>query len=480
MFDGNIKGSSLPIVLVLLAIMLILVITLVSVVDFDTKTAENIIDHEIALDVAEAGFNKYLYMLNNNTYFYKDGENEEEGFIIKERYSGADNPEWNGYVKTYEPVVYKSGNRILGYFEITITPPAIGTPVLGIQSTGWTADRKAKRTIYVEVHKRTFTDYLLFENSKNESVPFSSQSKIKGPYFTNGDLHALSGAEFFDTVGYAGRNRATGAIFRKEGQPVKMNPLGLPTINENLTKWARAENGGYTFNKDTYILLNENKMNIRLKDETRQTNVPYPESGVIYVKGDVYISGVLDGRLTIISEKNIYICAKDPTVEEVSTQKQYDQLDNYRGVTYKNQNIPVYNNMNVINPSDDMLGLVAKENIIIHNRTNKWPQASKGSINTTVKDIQIQGALYCNSVTVQDFDYITNTDYGQIKYLGSRVVKEDSATGIVTQTIWGPKYGGYSSDNIYDYRMQYEAPPHFVEPVNAGWEVVTWKEINNN
>lgn len=469
------RGSSLPIVLVLVAIMLILAVTLVSVVDFNTKTVLNISNHETALHIAEAGYNKYLYMLNNNTYFYKDGENQQEGFIIKERYKSSDNPEWDGYVKAYEPVAYESGNKIIGYYQITITPPTADTPVLGIQSTGWTDNKEAKRTIYVEVHKRTFTDYVLFENNEHESVPFSSDSKIKGPYFTNGDLYALAGAEFFDDVGYVGRNRASGAIFRKEGQPVKMNPMGLPTINENLTKWGRTENGGYTYNKETYILLNEDRMNVRLKGEERQTDVPYPKSGVIYVNGDVYISGVLDGRLTIIAEKNIYICAKDPTIE-VSTQRDYNQLYNYRGITYKNQNIPVYNKKDVPNSSDDMLGLVAKENIIIHNRTHKWPQATKGNINTTVENIQVQAALYCNSVTVQDLDYISYKDWGQIKYLGSRVVKQDGATGI---TSMGRNYG-YSSDNLYDYRMQYEAPPHFVEPTNAGWEVVTWKEVHNN
>ena len=176
----------------------------------------------------------------------------------------------------------------------------------------------------------------MFENAIGESVPFSSKSEIKGPYFTNGDLYALRGATFYDTVGYAGKDKAPDAIFKKEGQPVKMDPLGLPTVNEELTKWAKEKIGGLTYVGETYILLNRNKLTIKPKDGERKENIPIPESGVIYVKdeedkkrenGDVYISGVLDGRLTIISDGNIYICAKDPTIE-IENQSEFDNAYN--------------------------------------------------------------------------------------------------------------------------------------------------------
>lgn len=475
--------------------MLLVAITVLSVVNFNTKTVDNIMHMDKALSIAEAGYNKYLYLLSHDVSFYKYGQNEGEGFIISEKYDSSINPEWDGFVKKYEPTVYKIGSNIIGYYQIELTPPTMNNPVLGIKSTGWTSEQD-KRTIYVEVHRRAFTDYLMFENAIGESVPFSSKSKIKGPYFTNGDLYAFSGATFYDTVGYAGLNKAeSGVVYKKEGQPVKMDPLGLPTVNEELTKWAKEKIGGLTYVGETYILLNRNKLTIKPKDGERKENIPIPESGVIYVKdekdeedkkrenGDVYISGVLDGRLTIISDGNIYICAKDPTIE-IENQSEFDNAHNYQGVTYKNQNIPTYYKRNITNISDDMLGLVTDKDIIILNRSYDWPRATGdrwwGNINTTVKNINIQAALYCNSVTVQDLEYISSKDYGQIKYLGSRVVKKDAATGIVKRNGIREEYYGYSSENVYDYRMQYEAPPHYVEPTNAGWEVMTWKEISSD
>ncbi len=490
MFYSDNKGSSLPIVLILITIMLLVAITVLSVVNFNTKTVDNIMHMDKALSIAEAGYNKYLYLLSHDVSFYKYGQNEGEGFIISEKYDSSINPEWDGFVKKYEPTVYKIGSNIIGYYQIELTPPTMNNPVLGIKSTGWTSEQD-KRTIYVEVHRRAFTDYLMFENAIGESVPFSSKSEIKGPYFTNGDLYALRGATFYDTVGYAGKDKAPDAIFKKEGQPVKMDPLGLPTVNEELTKWAKEKIGGLTYVGETYILLNRNKLTIKPKDGERKENIPIPESGVIYVKdeedkkrenGDVYISGVLDGRLTIISDGNIYICAKDPTIE-IENQSEFDNAYNYQGVTYENQNIPTYDKRDITNISDDMLGLVTDKDIIILNRTKKWPRATGGdrrTINTTVNNIKIQAALYCNSVTVQDLEYISSKDYGQIKYLGSRVIKEDAATGKVDYNWWSERHVGYSSENVYDYRMQYEAPPHYVEPTNAGWEVMTWKEISSD
>jgi hypothetical protein len=60
----------------------------------------------------------------------------------------------------------------------------------------------------------------------------------------------------------------------------------------------------------------------------------------------------------------------------------------------------------------------------------------------------------------------------QIKYIGSRILRYPSATGFTNGS-------GYSSDNQFDYRMSYDAPPHFTEPVNSGWEVQSWREISS-
>ena len=475
------KGIVLPIVLVLIAIMLLLGITVVSVINYDSKTIYSLNSSEQALHIAEAGYNKYLWLLNNDTYFYKFGENEDEGFRIESTYVASENQEWAGYTKAYEKTAYSSGNKLIGYFKVEVTPPTISNPVVGVKSTGWTADSSAYRTIYVEIHKRMFTNYVIFENGEGKGVYFSSDSRIKGPYFSNGDLLAYSGAKFFDFVGYVKNKDVKGVDFAKE--PVKMSRLQMPATNSELTVWGYPDNGGYTYTGRTYILLDNKTLKIRQSDGTLSDNVSHPESGVIYIKsdindrGDLYISGVLDGRLTIIAEGDIYICAKDPTDNTIrNNQKEYNEAYNYQGITYASgdESIPTYENKNPANISDDMLGLVTDNDIIIHNRTNNWPVANDGSVFTAVENLKIQAALYCRTVRMQDLNYFkrNNKNLKQIKYIGSMVVRYPSATGFTNGS-------GYSSDNQFDYRMSYDAPPHFTEPVNSGWEVKSWREVSS-
>lgn len=56
--------------------------------------------------------------------------------------------------------------------------------------------------------------------------------------------------------------------------------------------------------------------------------------------------------------------------------------------------------------------------------------------------------------------------------------------GSMTQKYRGPvamfsgsiNIHGYNKDYIFDPRMEYLTPPHFIEPANAGYEIVTWNE----
>ena len=92
-----------------------------------------------------------------------------------------------------------------------------------------------------------------------------------------------------------------------------------------------------------------------------------PQSSVIYIK-DLYISGVLDGRLTILVEGNIYITRRDPT------DYNYNNAKYTGGIEYANTNIPTLTE-NPIDPSDDMLGLVSNGNIYVH--SYGWPKWGK-------------------------------------------------------------------------------------------------------
>jgi hypothetical protein len=36
---------------------------------------------------------------------------------------------------------------------------------------------------------------------------------------------------------------------------------------------------------------------------------------------------------------------------------------------------------------------------------------------------------------------------------------------------------GYAENDYYDLRLQYETPPHFLQPKYSGWEVLNWHSV---
>ena len=108
--------------------------------------------------------------------------------------------------------------------------------------------------------------------------------------------------------------------------------------------------------------------NVKINNNEKQ-ELDLPPSSVIYIKGDLYISGVLDGRLTILVEGNIYISRRDPT------DYNYNNAKYTGGIEYANTNIPTLTEENPIDPSDDMLGLVSNGNIYVH--SYGWPKWGK-------------------------------------------------------------------------------------------------------
>jgi hypothetical protein len=47
----------------------------------------------------------------------------------------------------------------------------------------------------------------------------------------------------------------------------------------------------------------------------------------------------------------------------------------------------------------------------------------------------------------------------------------------IVGTFSGPNpNSGYEKDYLYDPRLRYQSPPHFLDPVSSAWQVVTWAE----
>lgn len=250
----------------------------------------------------------------------------------------------------------------------------------------------------------------------------------------------------------------------------------FPESNKSLAYWGESTHGGYKYQGRTCVLLEHSTLHIRnvnVDDDAKKSH-PLPQSSVIYIQGDLYISGVLDGRLTILVEGDIYITRYNPTEFNFKIAKeQYTG-----GIKYANTNIPTIGNENPSEPSDDMLGLISNGKIYVH--SYGWPKKgggkSKDSDTNIRKDITIHAALFGYSsdsyYTVQNFSSLD--DMGYIYFIGSHIFSKMGAT--YTKSYYGGIHG-YREDNTFDLRMCYDAPPHFLEPKNSGWEVKSWRQI---
>ena len=195
--------------------------------------------------------------------------------------------------------------------------------------------------------------------------------------------------------------------------------------------------------------------------------------------GDVFLMGTLAGRLTIASDNNIVL---------------------FGNTTY-----------NSGTTGTDLLGLVANNYIEVYHPVNtasttncigstvnggcnlKLPStaaapgtpslfsASPGVPNvstmaTVIGNVSLQNPVFNAAIlTVQHSFRAQNNRHGEDNNSGTINV-----TGAIAQKYRGPVGNsagtGYLKNYVYDQRLTYQSPPHFLEPVQTAWQITSWIE----
>ncbi|MBI4733482.1 MAG: hypothetical protein HY779_01435 [Rubrobacteridae bacterium] len=319
---------------------------------------------------------------------------------------------------------------------------------------------------------------------------FYTGDEIKGRLHSNGVINISGTPHFFDRVTTSAsyvNPTPNSATFDYLGSPeVNQETQTIPSSNSSLSVWAQpAYNNGrnYQYIGETRILLKNNgRMNVStiipdgeggIDQGETGSDVLLPDSGVIYVSGgvdtnympnqtvsygnhkgdrfngDVYVEGILDGRLTIGAQNNIYITGD-----------------------------LMYEDTSFSDPNSDMLGLVANNYIwILHywaNNTDNppFPEGSSNYNSTEIAptDITIHAAM----LTVNhSFGFEWHSSGSNLGYINTK--------GSIAQKFRGPvgttSGKGYSKNYNYDPRMRYRQPPHYLTPANSGYEIISWKEV---
>lgn len=499
----NEKGIALPLVVVFIAVMSLLGVSLGYFLEGATVGARRQALREKALHYAEAGIHKCLWHLN-------------KGFPLSEVLN-ATVPFEGGYY------------RLESLTPVTSPPP----PLVRVRSTGWTEEApELKRSVVAELRTPGYTTYMFLTGDEvnpdtKEKVHWVNGDVVSGDVHTNG-LYYIYGDPRFKgkvTYSYSGPDpnppspyvyvKDKGAIMYKPGSvsnpvyeagnPQKVPAVQFPSVNPRHLR-DLAQQDGYYYKGRTCILLKGNQVVIRNKSGNAVTR-PLPPNGVIYVasdgdaldpadgtgkggsdwkmkfrlkRGNAFVSGTLDGRLTIAAENNIYITVKDPTYGGKNEWDAFDNAPYTGGVKYANTKVDPGPGQ-----SDDFLGLVAQGRVRILHRY--WPRfhptdSSKyywtgvtGYIKNK-KDITIHAAILAlnpNSGAFEFENYDGAPVLGYIHLVGS-IAQTYQGLVAQVQTGTGKVLNGYHKNYKFDPRLRYETPPAFPVPPGAGWEVVSW------
>jgi hypothetical protein len=410
-------------------------------------------NREMALQIADAGINYYRWHLAHAKTDYYDGNS-----------TSTPGP----YIHSYTD---KSGN-IIGYFSLAITPPASGSTIITIESTGWLISQPNSRVkIRVKVGFPTLTDYSFLTAT---DVWIGDDEVVHGKFHANGGIR-------FDGTGDALISSAMATYTCKtthgcggqvkpgiwgNGGPTGYWSFPVPAkdftaITASLAQIetnADPDNGGVKFTSSgqqgwllrfssssqftAYKVLTTNCYKAKdvgsnkdfwpcIDVATYDAGTVYnmPTNGFIFVDDMVWVDGVIKGRVTIgtsvgksiIINGNITYSAKDGA---------------------------------------NVLGLIAEQNILVpHDSPN---------------NLEIDAGLLAQNGAAKRYYYSGNTKDNLVIY-GSVITNKTWTWSWVNGGANNVISGYKNTQSTYDANLTYGSPPGF--PVGSEYNLLSWEVV---
>ncbi|QUW19664.1 hypothetical protein [Agrococcus sp. Marseille-Q4369] len=151
--------------------------------------------------------------------------------------------------------------------------------------------------------------------------------------------------------------------------------------------------------------------------------------------GDLFVEGTLNGQVTLAAENYAYVVG----------------------------------DLRYGDPDRDLLGLIGNT-VWVHNPAYSCTRVSgRDRCSIDSPDRHIDGAIMAlRSFTVQNFTKGGDMN-GLLNVRGSIVQRYRGAVA---------QYSGYIKRYVYDDRLLYRSPPHFLSPMNSNYGVSTWFEVD--
>lgn len=164
-FYKNDRGQILIQALVFGSIAVVLIGGLISWAAVNIKASRLAVEREQAIQIAEAGTDYYRWHLAHAQSDYKDG-------------TATPGP----YVHNF----YDKDDNLIGTFTLTITPPATGTTIVTVKSTGTlSSDPSISRSVQV---KFAIPSLAKFAIVANDNMRFGQGTEVFGPIHSNGGI----------------------------------------------------------------------------------------------------------------------------------------------------------------------------------------------------------------------------------------------------------------------------------------------------
>jgi len=170
---NNQSGMVLVIAIVITSLFLVAASGLTGISLLQIKLNQQQLAKHQALHLAEAGINYYRWHLAHVQNDFMDGTGTDPG--------GGGAP-YGPYNHSYS----SPDGTVTGHFELEITPPAVGSTIIIMKSTGWLdSNPNIKRSIKVRYGIPSLARYSILSNT---DIRFGSGAVINGEVHSNGGI----------------------------------------------------------------------------------------------------------------------------------------------------------------------------------------------------------------------------------------------------------------------------------------------------
>ncbi|MFA5248739.1 MAG: hypothetical protein WC415_06050, partial [Patescibacteria group bacterium] len=460
-----------PLILVFSFTALIILSGIVSWGMMNLKVANQTVQRERAVQIAESGIEYYRWHLAHAPVDYQDG-------------TGLSGPYMHDFYN-------RNGDKI-GEFSLTITPPPIGSSLVTVTSAGKSGnDFHGERTISARLAKPSLVKYAVVAN---DAIRFGEGTEVQGPLHSNNGIrfdglaHNLvtSAVAKYDDPDHLGDEEfgvhthlsptdplppasvpARSDVFVAGRQfPVPAADFAGLTADISQMKTDSQADGFYRSGSgvlgyhvvlktsDTFDLYQINSLRISpdskcsydsqvgwgtwsINTEALLGNYPFPNNGLIYLEDDVFVNGQINSaRLTIVAA----IFPDNPSLRK---------------------NITINNNLLYTNyDGQDVISLIAQNNINVglYSLDTLRIDAALVAQNGRAGRYYYNG--YCGTNSIRQ----TITLYGMIASAKRYGFAYTNGTGYQVRNI------------IYDNNLLYSPPPSF--PLTSDQYItLSWGEI---